>query len=384
MSSDALYDMSDEDLEEAFKAAKAEMSEGLDSFNTDEEVEEELDTSADDSVQDDEELIDDQEEEDEEGVVQEDGEETSEEEGSEEDIPADKTPSDNEDEDGATTAEAPARHTFKANGKEYEFTEDEMRQQFPRIFGQAMDYTKKLQTIKPWRRTIDAIESAKLSHQDINLMIDVLKGDKNAIAEVLKRTGVDTLDIDTEEAVYTAKEYGRSEGELAIIDVLDGIKDDPEYNVTHRILTKDWDDASWSVLSKDPVKIQQLHTDVRSGTYELLQPIAEKLRVYDGARRSNLDYYMMAAKEYYSNKEQESLQEQARQLAERERQLSSQTQVANAKQQQQKREAGKQDASRRKAASPSGRASARTTVTDYLGASDDDFDEWYKRLSERE
>lgn len=383
MSVDTLYDMSDEDLEDAFKAAKAEMSEGLDSFTTDEVVEEDLDTSVDDGGQDDEDIIDDQEEELEEEGDDQGEEETSAEDDSEEDTPADKAPSE-EEEDGAPTAVAPTRHTFKANGREYEFTEDEMRQQFPRIFGQAMDYTKKLQTIQPWRRTIDAIESAKLNHQDISLMIDVFKGDKNAIAEVLKRTGVDTLDIDTEESVYKAKEYGRSEGELAIVDVLDGIKDDPEYNVTHRVLTRDWDEASWAVLSRDPVKIQQLHTDVRSGTYDRLQPIAEKLRVYDGARRSNLDYYMMAAREYYSNQEQERLQEQARQLAEREKQLSSQTQVANAKQQQQKREAGKQDASRRKAASPSGRASARTTVTDYLGASDEDFDEWYKRLSERE
>ncbi|NCB03383.1 MAG: hypothetical protein EOM67_14690, partial [Spirochaetia bacterium] len=103
---------------------------------------------------------------------------------------------------------------FKANGKEYELTEAEMRDMFPKVFGQAMDYTRKTQAMKPWRKTIDAIEQAKLSHDQINLMIDVFKGDKNAIAEVIKRTGVDALDLDTENSRYEPKDYGRDDATL--------------------------------------------------------------------------------------------------------------------------------------------------------------------------
>ena len=88
-----------------------------------------------------------------------------------------------EDEELPEITETPV-HKFKANGKEYSFTPEEMMEQFPKIFGQAMDYTKKTQALKPWRKTIDAIESARLGHDDINLMIDVFKGDKNAIAEL--------------------------------------------------------------------------------------------------------------------------------------------------------------------------------------------------------
>ena len=83
-------------------------------------------------------------------------------------------------------------HKFKANGKEYEITEDEMRQQFPKIFGQAMNYTQKMQSLSPWRKTIDAMEQAKIKHEDVNLLIDVLKGDKAALASVIKKVGVDT------------------------------------------------------------------------------------------------------------------------------------------------------------------------------------------------
>lgn len=385
LSKDDLDDMNDDELELAFKAAKAEIDSGQNSFGTSDD---------DDGTV----LGDDTNTDDDSSAGDDDGDD---------EIFGDQTDTDTDDDtdtadddeggDGKSTTDAVAdegktkpaeavegeiKHTFKANNKEYEFTKDEIMQQFPRVFGQAMDYTKKLQTIQPWRRTIDALEQAKINHQDVNLMIDVLKGDKEAIAEVLKRTGVDTLDINTDQPKYTEKEYGRSDGELAIADVLDGIKHDPEYAVTHRVLTRDWDEASWNKLASDPVKIRQLHVDVKSGMFDKLQPVAEKYRVYDQGRKTDLDYYLMAAKDHYAKEERAKTQARSLELAERE--TTSQTQVASAKQQQQKRDAVKQDASRRKAAAPSGRASARGTVTDYLTASDEDFDDWYKRLSDRE
>ena len=83
-----------------------------------------------------------------------------------------------------------------------------------------MDYTKKMQALKPWRQSIDALESNGLSHEDVNLMIGVLKGDKDAVAAVLKRTGVDALELDVEQSRYVPKDYGRDDKALAVKDVL--------------------------------------------------------------------------------------------------------------------------------------------------------------------
>lgn len=382
LTNDELNDMGDEELEAAFKAARAEEDGGQEDHSeetlTEEIVEESVEES--DSVdeifdEEDNETAEDDQDENPESDEQDTEESTVDEAGDTEAASADEE-----------TPAAPVRRTFKANNKEYEFTDEEIMEQFPKVFGQAMDYTKKLQTIQPWRRTIDALEQAKINHQDVSLMIDVLQGDKEAIAAVLSRTGVDALDINTEESTYVEKEYGRSDGELAIVDVLDSIKDDPEYVTTHRVLTRDWDEASWGVLSGDPAKIRQLHIDVKSGMFDKLQPFAEKLRLYDGGTKSDLDYYLTAARNHYAAEEQANLVARQAQLQESERakQAQAQTQVAGIRQQQQKREAVKQDASRRKAAAPSGRASARGTVTDYLTASEEDFEDWYKRLSDRE
>ena len=278
-------------------------------------------------------------------------------------------------------------YKFKANGKDYEFSSEEIVEQFPKIFGQAMDYTKKMQAIKPWRKTIDAIEGAELSHDDVNLMIDVLKGDKNAITEVLKRTGTDTLELDTEaDSNYVAKDYGRDDGALAIKDIVDDISRDVEYGTTQNILSKEWDDKSWQAMTENPEMIRLLHTDVKSGMYQTLQPIAEKLKVYDGGRQSDLDYYKEAAQQHFKQVAEQDAYEkrQAAIQTEREEKLAAQeaekARLAEVKEKSQQRTATKKASAKRKAAAPTKATAQSRDVIDYLDESDEAFDEWYKKL----
>lgn len=285
-----------------------------------------------------------------------------------------------EDEELPEITETPV-HKFKANGKEYSFTPEEMMEQFPKIFGQAMDYTKKTQALKPWRKTIDAIESARLGHDDINLMIDVFKGDKNAITELIKRTGVDTLDLDTENSKYVPKDYGRDDTALAIKDIVDEISADKEYETTHRILSKEWDERSFSELTKDPELIRLLHVDVKSGMYDKVQPIAEKMKVFDRGRQSDLDYYKAAAQEYFRAEAETERRAKAiedQRLA-REAKLARQAEIERVKATQIKQAAVREQAVVRKAAAPvKSNAGTKKTVTDYLDESEEAYDEWYK------
>ena len=285
-----------------------------------------------------------------------------------------------EDEELPEITETPV-HKFKANGKEYSFTPEEMMEQFPKIFGQAMDYTKKTQALKPWRKTIDAIESARLGHDDINLMIDVFKGDKNAIAELIKRTGVDALDLDTENSKYVPKDYGRDDTALAIKDIVDEISVDKEYETTHRILSKEWDEKSFSELTKDPELIRLLHVDVKSGMYDKVQPIAEKMKVFDRGRQSDLDYYKAAAQEYFKAEAETQRRVKAiedQRLA-REAKLARQAEIERVKATQIKQAAVREQAVVRKAAAPvKSNAGTKKTVTDYLDESEEAYDEWYK------
>lgn len=374
---DAIFDMSDEELDAAFREAKAQDN----SPETDLETssEEELESSDKEDNLEEESDFDDSSEESTEEVEKEDSEQLTKEETDQpseedEDASSDETTKEKDEEQPIQS------YKFKANGKDYEFTSEEIVDRFPEIFGQAMDYTKKMQTIKPWRKTIDAIEEAKLSHSDVNLMIDVLKGDKNAIAEVLKRTGVDTLDLDTEEdSKYVAKDYGRDDKSLAIKDIVEEISNDAEYATTQNILSKEWDEASWNVISDRPEMIKLLHADVKSGVYKTLQPLMEKRKVYDSGRRSDIEYYKEAAEEYF-NKTAKLEAYNAQKLEREADNKAKQERLAEVKATSQKRTTVKEASVKRKAAAPTKTSVTNKGLVDYLESSDEDFEEWYKSL----
>lgn len=405
MREEDLWDMSDEELAKAFKEASASEDspetgleedqvpeEFAESDSSTEEVGEDVEENEEvenedgpEQLEDDDNLEDsghdasDESETDE--VADEDEEETTEDDpdgDSEEEEPSSDDAEDEEEEEQPVQS-----YKFRANGKEYEFSSEEIVDQFPKIFGQAMDYTKKMQTIKPWRKTIDAIESANLNHDDVSLMIDVLKGDKGAITEVLKRTGVDTLELDSDEnKPYVAKDYGRDDSALAIKDIVDDISQDVEYATTHNILSKEWDDRSWAAMAENPEMIKLLHTDVKSGMYSTLQPLAEKLKVFDGGRKSDLDYYKEAAQQHFNQvAEQEAYEERlAERQAAKEAKEAEKARLAEIKARSEKRSATKQASAKRKAAAPTKVATPARDVIDYLDDSDEAFDEWYQRL----
>ena len=378
MTEEQMFYMSDDELEAAFREARAQdMSPETDIEMENSMVEDEpLDLEQPIEEDSDNDLVVDEVTEEEVVTDSEPEVEVADEEPAEVDEQTENT----EDEELPEITETPV-HKFKANGKEYSFTPEEMMEQFPKIFGQAMDYTKKTQALKPWRKTIDAIESARLGHDDINLMIDVFKGDKNAIAELIKRTGVDTLDLDTENSKYIPKDYGRDDTALAIKDIVDEISADKEYETTHRILSKEWDEKSFSELTKDPELIRLLHVDVKSGMYDKVQPIAEKMKVFDRGRQSDLDYYKAAAQEYFRAEAETERRAKAiedQRLA-REAKLARQAEIERVKATQIKQAAVREQAVVRKAAAPvKSNAGTKKTVTDYLDESEEAYDEWYK------
>ena len=385
MTDDKLYSLSDEELERAFLDAKENeqysdvdepVTESTDTYEEEDiEIMEQPDELDEDSV--DEGATDDEvttETESTEVTAQPDEEVATEDEDPIEDVESE------EDINDEIAQKEQQELVFKANGREFKFTQDEMLEQFPKIFGQAMDYTKKTQAMKPWRKTIDAIEQAKLGHDDINLMIDVMKGNKEAIAEVLKRTGVDSLEIDTENSKYTPNDYGRDDKALAIKDIVEEISADKEYDITHRILSKEWDEKSFRDMTNDPELIRLLHVDVKTGIFDKVQPIADKIKVFDRGSKSDLEYYRLASIELAQQQQEASraAYEAERQKQEREARLAKQVEIDRVKKTQERQKEVAVKAVERKAATPTTRKVPTSKVVDYLDNSDEAFEEWYK------
>ena len=272
-----LFSMSDEELEAAFRTARANGVTAEESVSDFEEVEgseevvdlEQPVTDSDDDTSSEDDVVE---------TTEEDSK--TEETEAEEAVDADEEKTDEVDDAKKTKEQAADSDeeviTVKADGQEYHFSLKEMKEQFGKVFGQAMNYTKKMQAIKPYRKAIDALETAGVGYDDLNLMIDALKGNKDALATVLKRTGTDALELESAEVQqYKPKDYGRGELELDIKDIVEEISSDKEYVVTQSILQRQWDNASREKFVEDPKLIKALHIDVKTGMFDTINPIKE-------------------------------------------------------------------------------------------------------------
>ena len=261
----------------------------------------------------------------------------------------------NEDSTPESVATTPdTLYKIKANGKEFEMTLDELKQ----TASKGMDYLKKTTALKPYRTMIAAMEENKVSPEDINLLIDLKKGNKEAIAKLIKENEVDVYDL-PEANDYKPQEYRQSETALEMKEVLSTISKDAEFSRTSEIYAA-FDDQTKAFLNEDPSRIVGLHNDIKTGVFDKVFPLAEKKAMIDGYNAPFLQYYLQAGQEIL-NANNRPIQTEQKQYVPPENR-----------------------ANKIAAGLPSSRGDKKTVI-DYLDEeiSDEDFKEWYSKLQRR-
>ena len=261
----------------------------------------------------------------------------------------------NEDSTPESVATTPdTLYKIKANGKEFEMTLDELKQ----TASKGMDYLKKTTALKPYRTMIAAMEENKVSPEDINLLIDLKKGNKEAIAKLIKENEVDVYDL-PEANDYKPQEYRQSETALEMKEVLSTISKDAEFSRTSEIYGA-FDEQTKAFLNEDPSRIVGLHNDVKTGVFDKVLPLAEKKAMIDGYNAPFLQYYLQAGQEIL-NANNRPIQTEQKQYVPPENR-----------------------ANKIAAGLPSSRGDKKTVI-DYLDEeiSDEDFKEWYSKLQRR-
>lgn len=245
-------------------------------------------------------------------------------------------------------------YKIKANGKEFEMTLDELKQ----TASKGMDYLKKTTALKPYRTMIAAMEENKVSPEDINLLIDLKKGNKEAIAKLIKENEVDVYDL-PEANDYKPQEYRQSETALEMKEVLSTISKDAEFSRTSEIYSA-FDEQTKAFLNEDPSRIVGLHNDIKTGVFDKVLPLAEKKAMIDGYNAPFLQYYLQAGQEIL-NANNRPIQTEQKQYVPPENR-----------------------ANKIAAGLPSSRGDKKTVI-DYLDEeiSDEDFKEWYSKLQRR-
>ena len=168
---------------------------------------------------------------------------------------------------------------IKANGTE--ITIDNVDDAI-RLMQMGANYNKKMTSLKPNLKMMKLLEANKLLDEEkLSFLIDLDKQNPDAIKKLIKDSGIDVMDIDTEgESDYTPNTYTVDERELAVDEVLDSIKDTPDYKKTVDLVSNKWDAKSKQTIAENPSLLGVINAHMASGVYDLVSTEVEKERLF--------------------------------------------------------------------------------------------------------
>lgn len=166
---------------------------------------------------------------------------------------------------------------FKANGKEIKIDSVDDAVQLMQM---GANYNKKMAALKPNLKTLKLLENNKLlDPEKLSYLIDLDQKNPEAIRKLIKDSGIDPLDIDTEkESEYTPKTHTVDDREIELDSVLDEIQDSPQYSRVVRTVNTEWDADSKQAVYSEPQLLKVINDHMASGVYDRISTELEKER----------------------------------------------------------------------------------------------------------
>ena len=168
---------------------------------------------------------------------------------------------------------------FKANGKEIavQSVDDAIA-----LMQMGANYTKKMAALKPNLALLKMLENnGLLSEERIGFLIDLSKKDSGAINKLIKDSGIDPLDLNTEKASdYKPGSHRVDDREVELDSVLDEIQSSKSYGRTIAIVSKEWDAASKQTIADSPQLLKVINSHVEAGIYDLISQEVEREKMF--------------------------------------------------------------------------------------------------------
>jgi len=156
---------------------------------------------------------------------------------------------------------------IKANGKTIELRTPEEAIQ---LMQQGANYTQKMQAIAPHRKVLTMLQNNSLLDEDkLSFLIDLERGNPEAIQKLLKDKNVDVFALDTEsEPTYLGGNHKVSDNEVAFQSNLSELSSTSDGKETLQTINSTWDDASKEVLWGEPGLMPVIHAQRANGIYD--------------------------------------------------------------------------------------------------------------------
>ena len=164
---------------------------------------------------------------------------------------------------------------FKANGVDMQVKDPN---DMIKLMQMGANYQKKMAQMKPNLKMIKMLENnGLLDEAKLSNLIDISKKDPKAVAKLIKESGIDPLDIDTDANVdYQPTDHSVGDKEYNLDRVLDEIKDTKTFSKTIDVLTKQWDDNSKTTISDNPDMISIINDHMANGVYDKVNAMMQQ------------------------------------------------------------------------------------------------------------
>lgn len=177
---------------------------------------------------------------------------------------------------------------FKANGKEITpKTLDDVIS----LMQMGANYTKKMQVMAPMKKAVESLNKAGIGESELNFLIDINNGDKEAIKKLLEKHKVDPIELDMENTNYVPKNNIVSDADVEYANILDDIQ--ASLPKIQEIMTSKWDAKSKELLLKDPALLKALHEEIELGRFDDVQSRLELEKTFGRYKgKSDVEAYI--------------------------------------------------------------------------------------------
>lgn len=168
---------------------------------------------------------------------------------------------------------------FKANGKMMQVKSPEEAIQLMQM---GANYTRKMQELQPQRKTLLLLENnGLLDEGKLSYLIDLSKGNPEAIKKLIKESNFDVLNTDFDkESTYQGGNHTVTDEEVNFRTTLDELNSNPVGKETLSIISSTWDQASKEVLWSNPEVMVTINAQRESGIYGRIVAEIDRRRTF--------------------------------------------------------------------------------------------------------
>ena len=163
---------------------------------------------------------------------------------------------------------------FKANGREIQITKPE---DMISLAQKGLNYVKNMTELKPIKQLNALLNQHGITQEDLGLLIELKQNKPEAIAKIVKESGVDIYGLDVDEAdKYVPNAPQAPHINEALEATLEELKvSSPVFNQTIQVVGNQWDDSSRNMIAEHPQLLRIIDAQMADGTFAKIDSVVQ-------------------------------------------------------------------------------------------------------------